>query len=217
MIRRAAEGNPVDQAEFARRYSPIIRAYLGARWRQTPLFDHVDDAAQQVFVDCFKENGALDRADPDREAGFRGYLYGIVRNAARAVERKQARSKERQTTSSVDLEAIAANEESFATLFDREWARAVLRDAAALHLSRAREQGPEAVRRHRLLSLRYGENMPIRDIAARWELDAAVLHREFPKSRDEFKQALIDVVRELQGGGPQAVETECAGLLRHFS
>ena len=64
VIRRAARGVPEDQAEFVRRYGSVIRAYLGARWRQTPLFDEVDDAAQQVFIDCFKENGALQRADP---------------------------------------------------------------------------------------------------------------------------------------------------------
>jgi len=213
VIRRAAEGSREDQAEFARRYGPVIRAYLGARWRETPLFDYVDDAAQQVFLDCFKANGALRRADPER--GFRGFLYGVVRNVARAKERKRARSRERQTTSSVDIEAIAATEESCATLFEREWARALLRDAAELQRSRAREMGPDAVRRHRLLSLRYGENLPIREIAKRWGMDPAVLHREFPKARDEFKCALMDIVRDLQGS--EAVEAECADLLRHFS
>ena len=213
MIRSAANGSRDAQAEFVRRYGPVIRAYLGARWRQTPLFDLVDDAAQQVFLDCFKSNGALHRADPDR--GFRGFLYGVVRNVARAIERKQARSRERQTTSSLDLEAIAAKEESCATLFEREWARTLLRDAAQLQLERAREKGPEAVRRHRLLGLRYGENLPIREIAKRWGMQAEVLHREYPKARDEFKLALMDVVRDLQG--PEAVEAECADLLRHFS
>ena len=211
IIQRAAQGVPEDQSEFARRYGPVIRATLGARWRGTPLFDHTDDAAQQVFLECFK--GALERADPERQ--FRGYLYGVVKNVALMVERKRARTKERQTTSSLDLEAIASHEDSCATAFDREWALALMRDAAELQLDRARELGPEAVRRHRLLALRYGENLPIREIAARWQIDASVLHREYPKAKDEFKRALMDVVRDLQG--THGVAEECSRLLGHFS
>jgi RNA polymerase sigma-70 factor (ECF subfamily) len=102
-------------------------------------------------------------------------------------------------------------------VFDRAWAQALMRDAAELQLERARAKGPEAVRRHRLLALRYGENLPIREIAKRWEVDADLLHREYPKAREEFKRALMDVVRDLQGGGPEAVGEECARLLEHFS
>ena len=83
VIRRAAEGVPQARSEFASRYGPVIRAYLGARWRGTTFFHDVDDAAQQVFLDCFKENGALGRVDPERGTGFRPFLYGVVRNVAR--------------------------------------------------------------------------------------------------------------------------------------
>ena len=53
IIRGAAEGKPLDRAEFARRYAAIVRAYLGARWRHSPLLREIDDAAQEVFVTCF--------------------------------------------------------------------------------------------------------------------------------------------------------------------
>jgi RNA polymerase sigma-70 factor (ECF subfamily) len=207
VIRRAAEGVPEDRDEFVRRYGPVIRATLGARWRGTPLHDELDDAAQQVFLDCFK--GALGRADPART--FRAFLFGVVRNVARGIERKRARSREQQPPSDFDL---AAKEDSCATAFDRAWARALMRDAAELQLARAREIGPEAVRRHRLLALRFGEGIPIREIAARWEVDADALHREYPKAREEFKRALMDVVRELHDG---PVEKECTRLLGLFS
>ncbi|MHC4959719.1 MAG: RNA polymerase sigma factor, partial [Planctomycetota bacterium] len=150
IIRGAAHGVPEDQAEFAKRYGPIVRAYLGARWRQTPLFDHVDDAAQQVFLDCFSDDGALGRADPERGTGFRAFLYGVARNVARGIERTRARSREHQLGSGLDFES---KEESCATVFDRAWAQALMRDAAELQLERARAKGPEAVRRHRLLAL----------------------------------------------------------------
>lgn len=214
VIRRAAAGDPDDQAEFVRRYGPVVRAYLGARWRGTPLQADVDDAAQQVFLDFFKENGALQRAEGGRGGGFRAFLFGVVRNVALVTERTRARRRERPLPSSFD---VAADDDSLAKVFDRAWAAALLRDAADLQLARARDLGPEAVRRHRLLGLRYGEGLPIREIARRWGVDAAVLHREYPKARDEFKRALGDVVRELHGGGPRAVERECARLLLHFS
>lgn len=37
LIRDAAEGVPAARDEFARRYESVIRAYLGARWRGSPL------------------------------------------------------------------------------------------------------------------------------------------------------------------------------------
>ena len=217
IIRRAARGATAEQAEFVRIYGAVIRAYLGARWRGTSLFDQVDDASQQVFLDCFKENGALGRADPGREGGFRAFLFGVVRNVARGMERSRARSRERQAPRHLDLGAIESNADSLAQVFDRAWASAVMRDAAELQLARAREAGPDAVRRHRLLVLRFGEGLAIRDIAARWNVAAAHLHREYPKARAEFKRALLDIVRELQGGGPESVEGECSRLLAHFS
>jgi RNA polymerase sigma factor (sigma-70 family) len=216
VIQRAAEGSPADRAEFACRYAALIRSYLEARWRMTPMFDDVDDAAQQVFLDCFKENGALGRIDPER-GGFRAFLYGVVRNVARNLERRRGRRRERQPGSDIDLEALASKDESLAKVFDRAWASTLLSDAAALQLKRARQEGPDAVRRHRLLALRYGDSLPIREIAARWGVEADVLHRAYPKARDEFTRALMDVVREMHGGGPESVEGECVRLLAHFS
>ncbi len=216
VIQRAAAGSAEHRDEFARRYSPVIHAYLQARWRGTPLSGEVEDAAQQVFVDCFKENGALGRVDPEHGSGFRAFLYGVVRNVARGMERSRARRKEHQPDSNFDLDAQASKEESLAGIFDRAWASTILRDAARLQLERARAKGPEAVRRHRLLGLRFAESLRVRDIAARWDVDVQVLYREMPKARSEFRAALMEVVRELHGGRPEAVERECERLRRHF-
>ena len=214
IIRGAAEGKEAERAEFARHYGPVIRAYLRARWRNTPLMGQVDDASQQVFIDCFREDGALGRADPDRESGFGAFLYGVVRNVARAVERKHARTKEQQAASGL-LERVLADEDSLAQVYDRAWATALMRDAASLHMERAQAAGPDAVRRHRLLSLRYGENRPIREIAAEWGVEAEQLHREATKARREFRAALMDVLRELHG--PKGIEEECDRLFAAFS
>ncbi len=65
VIEGAAAGRVTDREEFARRYGPVVRACLAARWR--PADAHtLDDAVQEVFVECFKRGGVLDRAGRDR-------------------------------------------------------------------------------------------------------------------------------------------------------
>ena len=216
VIRRAAQGSLPDRDHFARRYGPVIRAYLGARWRGTPLAAEVEDAAQQVFLDCFREDGALTRVDPEKGPGFRAFLYGVARNVALMTERTRARQRERQPTSDFDLEAQPAREDSLGRVFDRAWAQAVLRDAVQRQLEHARAKGPEALRRHRLLALRHGEDLPLRDIAVRWDVERSVLYREYRKAREEFRRALAEVLRDLNGGGPAAIEAECERLVRHL-
>jgi RNA polymerase sigma factor (sigma-70 family) len=220
VIQRAADGNPAGRDEFVGAYGKVIRAYLDARWRGTPLADQVDDAAQQVFLDCFKDDGALGRADGQRTTGFRAFLYGIVRNVARGMERTHARSSAHQD-SGIDVDQLKSKEESLVRIFDRAWASALLSDAARVQLERARAKGPEALRRNRLLELRYGENLPIREIAKRWDVDPAWLHGQFRQSRDEYRSALEQVVRELHGDdesvSPESVADECRRLLQFFS
>ena len=214
VIRRAAEGSAVDRDVFAERYAPVIRAYLRARWRGTVRIHDVEDATQEVFVQCFKEGGALTRAEPERAAGFRGYLYGVVRNVARRLERAPHRRREAQPDSRLDLREIEAEEAPLSRVFDRAWAGARLQEAGRRQLADAARKGPEAVRRHELLVLRYRDDLPIREIARRWEVDAAWLHGQFRQAREEFKRALIDTVCEETGGTRASAEAECERLLQ---
>ena len=71
----------------------------------------------------------------------------------------------------------------------------------------------ESELRKQLLRLRFQEDMPIRDIARLWKSDAAALHKEYAKARQEFKEALIDVVAFHHPGSPGEVERECAEML----
>ncbi len=132
VILGAAAGRPVDRAEFTRRYAPVIRAYLGARWNRTALAQEIDDAVQDVFVDCFAENGALVRVDPDRAGGFRAFLFGVVRNVAKRVE---SRRREVQPPSGFDA---ASSAEPLSGVFDRAWAQSIMRQAGELQAERAR-------------------------------------------------------------------------------
>jgi RNA polymerase sigma-70 factor (ECF subfamily) len=211
LIRAAAGGSPRDREEFARRYAPVLRAYLAARWRGSPLLQDLDDAVQDVFVECFRPDGALDRLDPARDGGFRAFLYGVARNVAR--RRESRRPREQPPDSAAPLEAVADDHTSLSRVFDRAWARAILREAARLQEERARVAGEGALRRVELLRLRFHENLPIRDVGRRWGVEAALLHHEYAKAREEFRAALLAVVASHHTGEPAAAEEECRQLL----
>jgi RNA polymerase sigma-70 factor (ECF subfamily) len=210
VIRAAAAGSPADREELARRYLGVVRAYLAARWRGSPLRPELDDAVQEVFVECFRQGGALEAAGAGRVPSFRPFLYGVVRNVARRFECRPVRA-------AGPLPEIAANEESQSRLFERTWAQAIMAEAAQLQSKRAGERGPEAVQRVELLRLRFEEGLPIRAIAERWGIPAARLHHAYALARQEFRTALLEVVAFHCPGSPAEVEQEAASLLRALS
>jgi RNA polymerase sigma-70 factor (ECF subfamily) len=215
VIEAAAAGAAGERQEFARRYGPVVRAYLAARWRASPCRQDLEDAVQEVFVECFKEGGVLARADRGR-GEFRPFLYGVARNVALRLERARARAREQQTPDGVDLDGVPAAEEQLSRAFDRAWAKAVLREAARRQEQRADAEGDAARKRVELLRLRFHEGLPIREIARRWGADAAALHHEYARARQEFKAALLEVVAFHHPGAPAEVECACAELLAHL-
>jgi RNA polymerase sigma-70 factor (ECF subfamily) len=140
-----------------------------------------------------------------------------VRNVARGVERawRARRAHGTGADRAADLPAVEAPDAPLEEVFDRAWASALLRQAAARQARDARGN-PAAERRVELLRLRFGEDLPIREIAKLWQADADRLHREYRTAREEFLDALTEVVGELHGGTPEAVEAECKRLLDHL-
>jgi DNA-directed RNA polymerase specialized sigma24 family protein len=210
VIQAAAAGSPADREELARRYLGVVRAYLAARWRGSTLRDDLDDAAQDVFVECFRRGGALDAVGAGRVPGFRAFLYGVIRNVARRFENRPVRSA--GTAPDTPADALSQSR-----LFDRTWARAIMAEAAELQKTRAHDHGPEAVRRVELLRLRFEENLPIRVIAERWGVDARSLHHAYALARQDFRAALLEVVAFHQPGSPAELEEEAASLLKVLS
>lgn len=204
-----------DRTEFARRYERVIRAYMESRWNHSPLHAEIDDAVQEVFLACFSAHGPLERAAPDRGGGFRAYLYGVVRNVARGFERKWRQRTDRVATS-FDLDRLEGRDEPLSQVFDRAWAVALLKEAAARQSEIARGSDEAASRRVELLSLRFQENLTIREIAQRWKAEPDVLHHEYRRARLEFLAALREVVRDHHGGTPAEVEAECVRLLEQL-
>jgi RNA polymerase sigma-70 factor (ECF subfamily) len=212
VIQAAAEGDVEARSTFARRYEPVARAYLDARWRGRPLAQEIDDAVQEVFVDCFRDHGALTRVDPER-GEFRGFLFGVIRKVALRVEERHARRLDRPAGSEVDLGDLLPTEDHLSRVLDGAWARTLLAQAGALQRRRAEAKGSDAVRRLDLLRLRFRDDHPVREIARLWGETPERVHREYARARDEFKAALREVVREHHGGEPRSVEQECVRLL----
>jgi RNA polymerase sigma-70 factor (ECF subfamily) len=213
LLREAAAGDDAPRAEFAARYLPVVRAYLAARWRGSKQIQDLDDAVQDVLVECFKGGGLLERARADRPGGFRAFLYGAVRHVALRAEAQRARRRAREQAELIDLEGMPGNEETLSRVFDRAWGKAVVREAAERQAVLAAQRGEEALRRVELLRLRFHEGMPIREIARLWGVDPASLHHEYARARQEFRSALRDIIAFHHPGTPGDVDRECAQLL----
>jgi RNA polymerase sigma-70 factor (ECF subfamily) len=207
VIRAAAAGSPADREELARRYLGVVRAYLAARWRGSRLWPDLEDAVQEVFVECFRQGGALEAAGAGRVPSFRAFLYGVIRNVARRFESRSVRA-------AAPLAITQANEEGLSRVFERTWAQAIMTEAAQRQQRQASERGPEAVRGVELLRLRFEECLPIRAIAQRWGVAAAGLHHAYAKARQEFRAALLEVVAFHHPGSAAEVEQEAASLLK---
>ncbi len=203
LIRDAAAGDAAARERFARVYRPVVKAYLAARWRS--ISQNVDDAAQDVFVECFRAGGLLEKADADRPGGFRAFLLGAVRNVARRYESRRRPTEELPAD-------LAADDTGPAEAFDRAWAKSLLREAARAQEAAATTEA--ATMRVRLLKARFQDGLPIRDIAAKWGEDAAKLHREYATARDEFRAALRTVVAfHLPDATAAEIDRACAELL----
>jgi len=210
IIRAAAAGNPADREELARRYLGVVRAYLAARWRESSHLADLDDAGQEVFVECFRRGGVLDAASAGRVPSFRAFLYGVIRNVARRFESRSARAVE------VPFD-LPADEASQSRLFDRTWAESLMAEAAELQRQRAKVLGGEYARRVELLRLRFEEDRPIRTIAEQWGVPSATLHHAYAQARQEFRAILLEVVAFHSPGPPEDVARTAAELLKYLA
>jgi RNA polymerase sigma-70 factor (ECF subfamily) len=197
----------------------MIRAYLAARWREPTLREEIDDAVQEVFIECFRSGGALETADPERPSGFRAFLNGVTRNVALRFERARGRSREHTNGSVSDHAGDIDGDPSASRALDQAWALAILREAGLVMVARAERcdregrGGRGAARRVELLELRFRDDMPVREIARRWDMDPAVVHKEYARAREEFRSALLEVVGAHHPGPAAEVERRCAEVL----
>lgn len=213
LVEHAAAGDSAAREEFGRRYLPVVRAYLHARWSGRLAADELEDATQDVFVALLREEGVLENLRPGREVAFRPLLYGVVRNIARRIEHARARKLDGPGSESFDAEENPSSEESLSRTFDRAWAESIMREAVAVQEGLARSRGEDAMRRFELLRLLFEQELSIPEVAERWGVGADLLHKEAARARREFKEALRSVVAFHHPESPEIVERECRELL----
>jgi RNA polymerase sigma-70 factor (ECF subfamily) len=217
LIRRASAGEDEGRRRFAGRYGPFVRALLAARWRGSPRVLDIDDAVQDVFVECFRSGGVLSRAGDDRVPAFRPFLVGVVRNIARRVEGRRGplafTDAAPEDASTVVPAGLPSGVDPPSRDVERAWAQALMGEARDLLEERGRRADEDARRRIALLELRFQENLPIREIARRWGADPGRLHREYAKARQEFREALFEVVASHHPGTPAQVDRTCEQLI----
>jgi RNA polymerase sigma-70 factor (ECF subfamily) len=214
LLQGARAGHSRERDEFVRIYSSPIRGFLAGRWRGGPLLEHVEDAVQDVFLEFLKPGGVLDKVDATAPGGFRALLAAVVRNVAARHEKRDQQQRGRGAAEAPPLDDLLQIQTSLSQALDREWARALAREAAAEQERRARERGGAALVRVEILRLRFHEGLPIREIAERLELEPDYVHHQFAKARRDYREALLTVLR---GRFPKAtaeeLDAQCTQLM----
>jgi RNA polymerase sigma factor (sigma-70 family) len=213
MIVAAGAGEPMARDRFAATYGSVIRAYLCARWHLPANHEAVDDGTQEVFVQCFKPEGALQGVDPDGPARFRSYLFGIVRNVADRIERKNGVRRVAQETSSAGLDALARDDATLSRVFDRAWVGTITR-TAWLRMAEHLDRGKEGRDRLRILDLRFRDGMAASAIAEQLGRDPTYVYQQLRNAKRDFRAALLEVVAShYPGASKQELESRCLALV----
>lgn len=205
----------MDKESFAQRYGPVLRAYLAARWRLPTDHERVEDATQEIFLQCFKKGGALERAEPGKGGGFRAFIYGVARNIATMAERSYHRRRDSGALSkdAVEWAELEADEPSLSQVFDKAWAVMVTREARDLMARRAKDDS--ARRRLAALELRYQEHKPPREIADHIGQDVTQVYELLRRARQEYRVALLEIMAAYHPhAGEQELEERCVELLQ---
>ncbi len=208
LIQAVHQGDGAARDDFVERYLPSVHAYLRARWSGKPLLSEVEDAEQEVLARCFSESGPLGRLER-ASGGFRGFLYGVCRNVAREYEHDRKKRAEHCIEA---LDDQPAEQERLSEIFDREFARQVMREARARFREQSLAEGGRAARHPELLKLRFEDNLPIRSIAAQWGCDPAQVHKDYARARKNYREVLLDLMSE-QNPGRTPAEVEQATIL----
>lgn len=150
---------------------------------------------------------------PDAERGdFRGLLFGVTRNAARRFEERAVARGRVLPEDSAWLQHVAADEPGQATILDRNWAQALIRQTKRIHRERALADGQAGERRIKLLERRFGSDEAIREIAAQRRVPTQEVHNAYRKARTEFYGCLREVVAFHASAGAD-LDSECRRLL----
>ncbi|MFM1871718.1 MAG: hypothetical protein RL398_1140 [Planctomycetota bacterium] len=195
MLVRAAAGGSAGALELlCERCRPLVERWLWFRWRHSPFVGLIEDATQEVFVECLRPDGALSHADPARsEHGFDAYLRGVVAHVAARVERRYARDFAHRRRLAVAAARADLPQHAVEAQMDRRWVRAVLARALA-RLETPQFATKMAHSAREFLALHLEQGLPVREIARRWHLHAAQVHELRRRAMRRLKNAVLHVL-----------------------
>lgn len=176
--------------EFALRYECFARRVLAKRWRGTSFAMFFDDAVQEVFVECFKSHGVIEKADPTRNSSFRSLLFQVIIHVASRFE--HSGRNHRTLHIGQDLtEFLQVDDQSGYESVTREEVNELVREA----LRRMANHENDDIRRWATLLDRHAcHDETIISMASHDTEVAAKLHREYAKAKKECRATLVDVV-----------------------
>ena len=156
------------------------------RWRKTPLQAEVDDAVQDTFVECMRQDGPLERAEEDR-GDFRGYLFGVVASRGLSTS-KNARAAGRTTMQTRTSPRSKAATRTVSAVFDRQWAHTLMREAGDLMRVRAAASSPRCEAASRTYCA-CDSPRSCRSVRSQFNgsMEPDAVHRAYAKAREEFR------------------------------
>jgi RNA polymerase sigma-70 factor (ECF subfamily) len=198
---------------FAQTYGPAIRAFLGSRWcgRRPPV--EVEDAVQEVYLECLREDGVLERAGATPPKQFRTFLLGVVRNVARRLEAHHGLRVADPLPTDYQRHGGVDDASDPTRVFDRTWARNIVRQAQQNLLARLQRGSEAAQARAHLLYQRYMMDLTVAEIAARTGESTRRIHHRLEETRAEFAKELGQLVAADMSGSADEVRLECQRLL----
>lgn len=176
---------------FALRYESFVRRVLAKRWLGTEYGVDFDDAIQDVFVECFKAGGVIEKADPARGASFRTLLFQVTSHVAARFERTRRRDRA-HTHDVTPPDDVPAPDLSGYEAVTREEVSDLVREA---HRRMATHHDAVVRERATLLDRHTCRGESILSIAGGDHAAAARLHREHSKAKKEWKAYLVEVVK----------------------
>lgn len=191
LVGLAGTDTDLARREFALRYEKFVRRVLAKRWLGTMFRHDFDDAVQDVFIECFKPGGVIEKADPSRGGSFRSLLYQVAFHVAARFERSRRQQLIREQEGEL-LSDFPDTDLSGYEAVTREEVTDLVREALRRMVQ---HHDPDVRSRGQLLERHTCDNERINVMADGDPELAKRLHREHSKAKLEWKQFLVEVAQ----------------------
>lgn len=208
LLHDAARGDTEARIRFHDLYDPFIRRYTTAVARHfgNPAQDY-DDLVQDVYMEVFKDGGALRNANADYPAGFRGYLRGLCRNIAFRARDRDPRAEVQPETGALDVADPAARDPVHAV--ELAYARSVIRETLdGMRHAATRAGDSERLKALEIFRRRIFHDEKPKDIAAALGIAYTEVTEASRVARTWFETALFDKLLAIHRGDERMAKDE---------